>query len=58
MPPSSTSPRRPVHTYSIVARDPETGDLGCAVQSHWFNVGAIVLWAEPGRRGGCDAELR
>jgi uncharacterized Ntn-hydrolase superfamily protein len=44
----STSPRRPVHTYSIVARDPVTGDLGCAVQSHWFNVGAIVLWAEPG----------
>ena len=25
-----------------------TGDLGCAVQSHWFNVGAIVVWAEPG----------
>lgn len=48
MPPSLTSPRRPVHTYSIVARDPATGDLGCAVQSHWFNVGAIVLWAEPG----------
>lgn len=46
--PSVTSPRRPVHTYSIVARDPVTGDLGCAVQSHWFNVGAIVLWAEPG----------
>lgn len=48
MPPSSTSPRRPVHTYSIVARDPATGALGCAVQSHWFNVGAIVLWADPG----------
>ena len=32
----------------IVARDAATGDLGCAVQSHWFNVGAIVLWAEPG----------
>lgn len=43
-----TPPRRPVHTYSIVARDAATGDLGCAVQSHWFNVGAIVLWAEPG----------
>src|SRR5262245_56659827 len=24
------------HTYSIVARDPETGQLGVAVQSHWF----------------------
>lgn len=35
-------------TYSIVARDPETGELGVAVQSHWFSVGAIVTWAEPG----------
>jgi uncharacterized Ntn-hydrolase superfamily protein len=39
-------PRRPVATYSIVARDPETGELGCAVQSHWFSVGSIVTWAE------------
>jgi uncharacterized Ntn-hydrolase superfamily protein len=36
-----------VHTYSIVARDPETGQLGAAVQSHWFAVGAGVIWAEP-----------
>src|SRR4051794_16785203 len=35
-------------TYSIVARDPVTGDLGVAVQSHWFSVGSIVSWAEPG----------
>ena len=41
-------PRRPVHTYSIVARDPGTGQLGVAVQSHWFSVGSGVLWAEPG----------
>ncbi len=41
-------PKRPVHTYSIVARDPVTGDLGFAVQSHWFAVGAGVGWAEPG----------
>jgi uncharacterized Ntn-hydrolase superfamily protein len=41
-------PRRPVHTYSIVARDPATGELGVAVQSHWFSVGAIVPWAEAG----------
>jgi len=41
-------PRRPVHTYSIVARDPGTGDLGVAVQSHWFSVGSAVPWAEPG----------
>jgi uncharacterized Ntn-hydrolase superfamily protein len=35
-------------TYSIVARDPETGELGVAVQSHWFSVGSIVPWAWPG----------
>jgi len=40
--------RRPVHTYSIVARDPVTGQLGVAVQSHWFSVGSIVTWAESG----------
>jgi uncharacterized Ntn-hydrolase superfamily protein len=36
------------HTFSIVARDPATGDLGVAVQSHWFSVGSIVTWAEAG----------
>lgn len=36
------------HTFSIVARDPVTGDLGVAVQSHWFSVGTVVSWAEPG----------
>ncbi len=41
-------PLRPVHTYSIVARDPETGEMGVAVQSHWFSVGSIVSWAEAG----------
>jgi uncharacterized Ntn-hydrolase superfamily protein len=35
-------------TYSIVARDPETGELGVAVQSHWFSVGPVVPWAQPG----------
>jgi uncharacterized Ntn-hydrolase superfamily protein len=35
-------------TYSIVARDPETGELGVAVQSHWFSVGPIVPWAMAG----------
>ena len=39
---------RPVHTYSIVARDPATGELGVAVQSHWFSVGTAVPWAEAG----------
>jgi uncharacterized Ntn-hydrolase superfamily protein len=37
-----------VHTFSIVARDPETGDMGVAVQSHWFSVGSIVTWGEAG----------
>src|SRR5919198_964351 len=35
-------------TYSIVARDATTGELGVAVQSHWFSVGSIVSWAGPG----------
>lgn len=42
------APLRPVSTYSIVARDAVTGELGVAVQSHWFSVGAIVPWAEAG----------
>ena len=36
------------HTFSIVAYDPETGEVGGAVQSHWFSVGTIVLWGEAG----------
>lgn len=40
--------RRPVHTFSIVARDSVTGQLGVAVQSHWFSVGTVVTWAEAG----------
>lgn len=39
---------RPVNTYSIVARDAATGEIGVAVQSHWFGVGQIVPWAEAG----------
>src|SRR3954452_5247591 len=35
-------------TYSIVARDPATGELGAAVQSHWFSVGSLCPWARPG----------
>lgn len=42
------APSRPVSTYSIVARDPATGQMGVAVQSHWFSVGPIVPWAESG----------
>lgn len=36
------------HTYSIVARDTVTGEMGVAVQSHWFAVGTIVSWGEAG----------
>ncbi|KKN05095.1 hypothetical protein LCGC14_1090750 [marine sediment metagenome] len=36
------------HTYSIVARDPKTGEMGVGVQSHWFSVGSIVSWGEAG----------
>src|SRR5919107_4310035 len=36
------------HTFSIVARDSATGELGVAVQSHWFSVGTAVSWAEAG----------
>jgi len=42
----STNPL--AHTFSIVARDPVTGEMGVAVQSHWFSVGSIVSWAEAG----------
>ena len=35
-------------TYSIVALDPDTGELGAAVQSHWFSVGSLCTWARPG----------
>ena len=36
------------HTFSIVARDAETGEMGVAVQSHWFSTGSLVTWAEAG----------
>ena len=36
------------HTYSIVALDPDTGEMGVAVQSHWFSVGSVVIYGEAG----------
>jgi uncharacterized Ntn-hydrolase superfamily protein len=43
------SPAGPLaHTFSIVARDAATGEMGVAVQSHWFAVGSMVTWAEAG----------
>lgn len=38
----------PISTYSIVAYDEETGQLGVAVQSHWFSVGTLVPWIKAG----------
>jgi uncharacterized Ntn-hydrolase superfamily protein len=46
-------PLRPAHTYSIVALDKTTGELGAAVQSHWFSVGALVPWVEAGVGAVC-----
>jgi uncharacterized Ntn-hydrolase superfamily protein len=46
--PERSKPLRPVNTYSIVARDVQTGEMGVAVQSHWFSVGSDVSWAQPG----------
>lgn len=45
---SQAGPVRPAATYSIVAFDPESGQMGVAVQSHWFSVGSTVTWAEAG----------
>lgn len=45
---SKQQPSQLAHTYSIVARDADTGELGVAVQTHYFGVGARVVWAEPG----------
>jgi uncharacterized Ntn-hydrolase superfamily protein len=46
--PRTAEPLRPVATYSIVAYDPANGQMGVAVQSHWFSVGSVVTWAEAG----------
>jgi uncharacterized Ntn-hydrolase superfamily protein len=46
----TTAPPEPhvVATFSIVAHDPRTGDLGIAVASKFLAVGAVVPWAEAG----------
>ena len=36
------------HTYSIVARDIKTGEMGVGVQSHYFSVGSVVSWGKSG----------
>jgi len=50
---AAASDSRPGHTYSIVAIDKSTGELGAAVQSHWFSVGSNVIWAESGVGAVC-----
>ncbi len=45
------------HTYSIVARDPLTGEMGAAVQSHYFSVGPAVPWVESGVGAVCTQSL-
>ncbi len=50
---SAEEKARPVHTYSILAIDRDTGELGAAVQSHWFSVGSSVIWAEAGIGAVC-----
>ena len=42
----SNSPFPPVATFSILGYDPDTGEVGAAVQSRVFSVGNGVLWAE------------
>ncbi len=42
------NPRLVQMTFSIVARDKKTGQIGVAVQSHWFSVGSVVSWARAG----------
>lgn len=44
----TVGPSRLAHTYSIVARDPVSGEMGTAVQSHWFGVGSRVTWGQAG----------
>ena len=44
-------------TYSIVARDPSTGEVGAAVQSHWFAVGPIVPWVRAGVGAVCTQSV-
>jgi uncharacterized Ntn-hydrolase superfamily protein len=46
--PDRAVPPGVVATFSIVARDAKTGDLGVAVQSKFFGVGSVVPWAQAG----------
>ncbi|MGY8650132.1 MAG: DUF1028 domain-containing protein [Verrucomicrobiia bacterium] len=45
---STVAADKPIATFSIVAFDPATGELGVAVQSKFFSVGSVVPWAKAG----------
>ena len=45
---SAQAVERPIATFSIVAFDPATGELGVAVQSKFFSAGSVVPWAKAG----------
>ena len=47
-PQTTSQPWNPVATFSILAFDPDTQEIGAAVQSRVFSVGNGVLWAEAG----------
>jgi uncharacterized Ntn-hydrolase superfamily protein len=44
-------------TYSIVARDAQTGEAGAAVHSHWFAVGPVVPWVRAGVGAVCTQSV-
>ena len=48
VPPSAEAADPPVSTFSIVAYDPRTEELGIAVQSKFLSVGSVVPWAKAG----------
>ena len=45
---NSNESNETVATFSIAAFDPATGEIGVAVASRFFGVGAVVPWAKAG----------
>ena len=56
-PPGAQTPWPPIATFSILGYDPETGEIGGAVQSRVFAVGNGVLWAEADTRLGPGSSM-
>jgi len=44
-------------TYSIIGRDPETGEVGVGIQSRWFHAGQDLAWIEPGVGAVCTQAI-